>query len=70
MKLIDCFLSGDGTEEDYLTARAHEKEQYEEKKRMKAEKEAELRKYKSHKKPSGHMMEAVEVVEDEEDEAF
>lgn len=66
MDLIDYSLSGDGTEEDYLATRAHEKEQYEEKKRLKAEREEELRKYRAHKKSSGHMMEAVEVVEDEE----
>ena len=65
MNLIDYSLSDDGTEEDYLATRAHEKEHYEEKKRIKAEKEEELRKYKMHKKPSGHMMEAVEVMEDE-----
>jgi hypothetical protein len=58
--------SGDGTEEDFLATRAHEKEQYEEKKRFKAEKEAELRKKRYRKKPSAHMMEAVEVVEDED----
>jgi hypothetical protein len=51
-----------------LATRAHEKEQYEEKKCVKAKKEEELRKYKTHKKPSGHMMEAVEVMEDEEEE--
>jgi hypothetical protein len=44
MNLIDYSLSDDGTEEDYLATRAHEKEQYEEKKRVKAEKEEELRK--------------------------
>jgi hypothetical protein len=68
MNLIDYSLSDDGTEEDYLATRAHEKEQYEEKKCVKAKKEEELRKYKTHKKPSGHMMEAVEVMEDEEEE--
>jgi hypothetical protein len=30
MNLIDYSFSDDGTEEDYLATRAHEKEQYEE----------------------------------------
>jgi hypothetical protein len=49
-----------------LATRAHEKEQYEEKKRLKAEREAELRKPRYRHKSSAHMMEAVEVVEDED----
>ena len=64
---LSCFTSGDGTEEDDAAAKAREKEKYEEKKRLKAEKEEKLRQYRSRKKPSGHMVEALEVVEGEED---
>jgi hypothetical protein len=62
---------GDGTEEDYEAARLRDKELYEEKKRAQAEHEAELRKFShryKNKKPSTHMLEAVEVVESDEDE--
>jgi hypothetical protein len=62
---------GDGTEEDFEAARLAEKERYEEKKREKAEREAELRKYShryKNKKPGVQMVEAVEVVESDEED--
>jgi hypothetical protein len=65
------FNSGDGTEEDFEAARLAEKERYEEKKREKAEREAELRKYShryKNKKPGVQMVEAVEVVESDEED--
>jgi len=64
------FNSGDGTEEDYEAARLRDKEMYEEKKRAKAEKEAEMRKFShryKNKKPSTQMVEAVEVVDSDEE---
>ncbi len=78
ISLLCSFQSGDGTEEDFEAARLAEKERYEEKKREKAEREAELRKYShryknnSHryknKKPGVQMVEAVEVVESDEED--
>lgn len=73
LTFLSSFLSlfsGDGTEEDFEAARMRDKEMYEEKKRTQAEHEAELRKYShryKNKKPSTQMMEAVEVVESDED---
>lgn len=64
------FNSGDGTEEDYEATRLAEKERYEEKKREQAEREAELRKYShrfKNKKPGVQMVEAVEVVDSDEE---
>ena len=58
---------GDGTEEEADAERVRQNEIYEEKKRQRLEKEAKLRQYRSHKRPSGHMMEALEVVEDEDE---
>jgi hypothetical protein len=70
--LITCFTvdSGDGTEEDFEAERLRDKQAYEEKKRAKAEKEAEMRKFAykyKNKKPGQHMVEAVEVVDSDED---
>lgn len=69
--LFPCWNSGDGTEEDFEAARLRDKEAYEEKKRQKAEHEAELRKhpYKyKNKKPNTNMIEAVEVVESDDED--
>jgi hypothetical protein len=71
ISLLCSFQSGDGTEEDFEAARLAEKERYEEKKREKAEREAELRKYShryKNKKPGVQMVEAVEVVESDEED--
>lgn len=63
--------SGDGTEEDFEAERLRDKQAYEEKKRAKAEKEAEMRKFAykyKNKKPGQQMVEAVEVVESDDED--
>ena len=58
------FLFGDATGEDQAVLNAHEKIQYEEKKRTKQEIEAQKRKFRMRKKASDSYLEAVEVVDD------
>lgn len=58
-----CPHSGDATEEDYETSKEREREAYEEKKRTKAAREAQLRQYRPRARKQERVEESLEIVE-------